>query len=320
MPLQELRCDFDLKRDAKYLRSIRTLTKINNTPAAAFWTFHHLSMPTFGPAGAAKTTAAKNAVSTPIISAQEQVRRFTEKMKELNPDWDGQVEHEANGTKIVTIKFSSFGVTNIVPVSDLKHLKTLKCASSGKKRSKLCDLTPLTALQLTKLDCMFNVVSDLSALKGMPLNYLNISGNNITEITALQGMPLEVLLLDGQNISDLSPLSGCPLKSLFLRHMDIEDLSPLKGIQLRELRVGESKKIRTLEPLIGMPLKVLDLREIALNGTILKKLPLTDLQCTFDPERDTQALRAIKTIERVNDVPIAEFWRRVKSGDVPKPP
>ena len=47
LPLQELCCDFDAKRDAKYLRSIRTLTKINNTAAPSFWTFHHMTAPNF---------------------------------------------------------------------------------------------------------------------------------------------------------------------------------------------------------------------------------------------------------------------------------
>ncbi len=38
MPLKELRCDFDKDRDASILSGIATLEKINDLPAAAFWT------------------------------------------------------------------------------------------------------------------------------------------------------------------------------------------------------------------------------------------------------------------------------------------
>jgi hypothetical protein len=37
MPLQELACDFKPERDAKLLRSIKTLEKINGKPAKVFW-------------------------------------------------------------------------------------------------------------------------------------------------------------------------------------------------------------------------------------------------------------------------------------------
>jgi hypothetical protein len=37
MPLRELVCTFKAERDAKILRSIKTLEHINNRPAADFW-------------------------------------------------------------------------------------------------------------------------------------------------------------------------------------------------------------------------------------------------------------------------------------------
>jgi hypothetical protein len=37
MALTELLCDFKPERDAKLLRSIKTLEKINGKPANAFW-------------------------------------------------------------------------------------------------------------------------------------------------------------------------------------------------------------------------------------------------------------------------------------------
>ena len=38
MPLKELRCNFDKDRDAPVLSGITTLEKINDLPAASFWT------------------------------------------------------------------------------------------------------------------------------------------------------------------------------------------------------------------------------------------------------------------------------------------
>ncbi len=37
MPLKELRCDFKPERDAKILRSIKTLETINGKSAREFW-------------------------------------------------------------------------------------------------------------------------------------------------------------------------------------------------------------------------------------------------------------------------------------------
>jgi hypothetical protein len=37
MPLKEIACDFQRKRDAEILRSLTTLEKINGKPAAEFW-------------------------------------------------------------------------------------------------------------------------------------------------------------------------------------------------------------------------------------------------------------------------------------------
>jgi len=64
------------------------------------------------------------------ISAKEQLRRFVEKMKALNPDWDGQVKHAAKGTKVLMLKFSTVGVTTIAPVSEFKQLQETVLFSS----------------------------------------------------------------------------------------------------------------------------------------------------------------------------------------------
>ena len=41
-------------------------------------------------------------------------------------------------------------------------------------------------------------------------------------------------------------------------------------------------------------------------------MPLKDLDCDFKPERDTELLRSIKTLETINGKPAAEFWKEVE--------
>jgi hypothetical protein len=50
--------------------------------------------------------------------------------------------------------------------------------------------------------------------------------------------------------------------------------------------------------------------------SLLKGMPLKELDCDFRPERDAEILRSIKTLERINGKPAAEFWQRY-SADRP---
>jgi hypothetical protein len=44
--------------------------------------------------------------------------------------------------------------------------------------------------------------------------------------------------------------------------------------------------------------------------TPLKGMPLQALGCDFKPERDTEVLRGIKTLTHINDLPVADFWKK----------
>ena len=50
----------------------------------------------------------------------------------------------------------------------------------------------------------------------------------------------------------------------------------------------------------------------------LKGMPLKRLSCDFKPERDTELLRSIKTLEMINDKPAEEFWKEVEAGNTGK--
>ncbi len=43
----------------------------------------------------------------------------------------------------------------------------------------------------------------------------------------------------------------------------------------------------------------------------LKDMPLKELWCDFKADRDAKVLRAIETLETINDKSAAEFWNEV---------
>ena len=75
------------------------------------------------------------------------------------------------------------------------------------------------------------------------------------------------------------------------------DISPLKGMRLRKIECYRTQ--------------IVDL-------TPLKGMPLIHVCCDFVPERDTKILRSINTLEKINNLPTKEFWKRVEAGEVPQ--
>ena len=51
----------------------------------------------------------------------------------------------------------------------------------------------------------------------------------------------------------------------------------------------------------------------------LKRCP-SRISCDFKPERDTELLRSIKTLETINGKPAAEFWKEVEEKQQAKKP
>jgi len=49
-------------------------------------------------------------------------------------------------------------------------------------------------------------------------------------------------------------------------------------------------------------------------------MPLTELKCDFKPERDADILRCVKTLEKINDKPAAQFWKEVDAKAANKNP
>jgi Leucine-rich repeat (LRR) protein len=369
LPLKYVNCEFKSERDGEILRSIKTLETINDKPAE-----HALGV---------SDAWVKEMSAKP---APQQLQAVMDKLKALNPGFDGKETHafDEAGKAVIELNFCTDKLTNISPVRALTSLHKLRCTgtltANGEPLGQLYSLIALKGLKLTWLDCSCNgQLSSLGPLKGMPLDELHCNQTKASDLSPLKGMKLRVLTCqrpapDSAYVSDLSPLEGMPLELLDLSYQPlVSDLSPLAHTRLREFAVMYSR-VRDLSPLKGLPLehlgilgtqvsdltplqnmqslKSLDLVQTpvkdlsalkglritnmrcswtqikdlsALQGLRLtwldcantqvsdlspiKDMPLKKLWCDFKPERDTEILRSIKTLETINDKPAKEVLK-----------
>jgi serine/threonine protein kinase/Leucine-rich repeat (LRR) protein len=225
------------------------------------------------------------------------------------------------------------GVRNrIGDLSDLSPLSGMPLTSLNCSTSQVADLSPLKGMPLVSLNCGGTNVHDLSPLAGAPLKELIITGTPVASLDAVRGMPLQILRCMGTRITDLSPLEGMQLTELNLVRVPISDLGPLRGMPLVSLNCNNSR-VSDLSPLAGMPLtdlhcqntlvadlsplKEMPLTRLGCNRALvtdlspLAGLPLETLICDFNPERDAEILRSIKTLQTINGVPVADIWREL---------
>lgn len=82
-----------------------------------------------------------------------------------------------------------------------------------------------------------------------------------------------------------------PLTYLEVVATKVTDLRPLTGMKtLRSLYYGDSA-VTDISPLAS--------------------LALQQVFCTFNSERDTAILRAMKSLEFINSVPVDKFWKEI---------
>ena len=263
------------------------------------------------------------------LPVEKQGEAVAKKLQELNPGFDGQVTPKVEGGVITELKFVSDQVSNIAPVSALKDLKILSCRGSAKQdkgawrqtKGVLSDLSPLTGMRLSELDCFSTNVADLSPLKGMPLQKLVCGQTRVSDLSSLRGMPLTLLNLNGTPIADLSPLRDLPLRALICSYSKVQDLSPLRGTRLTSLCLCGTPVV-DLSPLTAMPLKSLHLAQTEVTDlSPLAGMPLEDLTCDSKPGLDTEVLRSIASLAKINYKPVADFWKTggresIKADDV----
>jgi Leucine-rich repeat (LRR) protein len=225
------------------------------------------------------------------LSAEEQVVAVAKKLQELNPGFDGKLMPKIEAGEVTELTFLTDNVADISPVRALLALKALSCRGSGRDQGKLMDLSPLTGMKLEKLDCGNTTVFDLAALKNVP--------------------SLTTLICDNAPISDLSPLKELPLTRLNCSGTTVTDLSPLDGMKLTELLFADTQ-VSDLSPLKGMPLTSLDCSQTMVSDlSAIQRKSLKTIRYDARLWRDFYQLRSIASLEQINNLPAAEYWKTV---------
>jgi hypothetical protein len=270
------------------------------------------------------------------LSAKDQLAEIAEKLTQLNPGFNGEVQETIENGVIVELIIASDNIKDLAPLRALSGLKSLTCFGtySTESTGRLFDLTPLKGLPLTRLIIHDNErITDLSPLEGMPLTFLHCGRTSVSDLSPIKDCPLSVLVCRHTNVTDLSPLSGIKLNELYCDHTGVKDLSSLQGMPLVELHC-ENTSITDLSPLRGSPLKVIDcyrtlvsdlnplrgmteLTSLNVLSTKVEDLsPLKDLPkikllwCDFDEKRDRDILRSLNSLEFINDNPVSVFWQQ----------
>jgi WD40 repeat protein len=195
------------------------------------------------------------------------------------------------------------------PVNDLAPLRGLRLRELDCSASNVADLSPLEGMPLTKLILTSTPVADLNPLAGMGLVHLECHSTRVADLSPLKGVPLTSLDVGTTAVSNLSPLTGMPLTSLNLSSTKVADLSPLKGMKLTKLLVHRTA-ISDLTPLKDMPMMWLTMEGTKVSDlSPLRHMPLRTFSGDFNAERDEPILRSIKTLEKINGKPAAEFWQ-----------
>lgn len=242
------------------------------------------------------------------MPADEQLQAVSQKLRELNPEFDGKIGGQWGGLPDIEngvvrgIGFATDHVSDISPVLALSGLRTLGC--QGIPNGNLSDLRPLRGMQLVTLALQNNKIEDLTPLAGMRLTSLHISsaGKPVKSLAPLKDMPLNALNIYSLEDGDLSPLAGMSLVHFLLGNADIKDISVLKGMPLQSLRFLNCQTPPDSD------------------FSLLKDMPLKELEFDFQPEQDTDLLRSIKTLETINQKPVAEFWKEVEEQQQGKTP
>ena len=297
MPLQKLFLKFTPQLDSQLLRSIPSLETINSQPRAEFCeALEHYQTELKRPLAFEDPqfeTWLQEAASLPIV---QQVSSVIEKLKELNPGFDGQLTPTIENGTVAQLHLDTESITDLSPLRAFNQLKSLNCSIAKEFSQRgLGSVSPLKGLPLVSLNIANTHVSDLAPLQGMPLTRLQCYRTNVAELSPLAGMPLTDLSLIANPVSDLTPLKGMPLTGLSILSTPVTDLTPLRGLPLAYLECSNTN-VKDLTP--------------------LKDLPLVWLSCDLTGQRDVQLIRSIKTLATINGTPASEFWRQAQNPRV----
>ncbi|MDB5336111.1 MAG: pknB 22 [Planctomycetaceae bacterium] len=195
-------------------------------------------------------------------------------------------------------------------ISDLTPLKGMPLEYLTCDFSPVADLTPLKGLPLQHLGLNSTKVSDLGPLKGLKLNSLHVNLTEVADLAPLKGMPLRNLSCDETLVSDLTPLAGMELNTVALLNAPVSDITPLKGMPISRLNLSGSK-VSDLAPIKGMPLIFFYCQNTGVTeSSPLEGMQLKHLWWDFKQPDDLRIARAMKSLELINNIPVAEFFQK----------
>ncbi|MEM7474860.1 MAG: protein kinase [Planctomycetota bacterium] len=228
---------------------------------------------------------------------EQKCRVVEEKLRELNPAFDGELSRRIGASGILELKLDTTYTTDISPLSALDSDHELNLSEPGyttPRRSWFEDLTPLEGKQYDVVSLTGTCVRDLTPLRGMPLKNLYVRETEIRSFNGMEDAPLRGI--DArfcQRLTDLAALSGkSSLVSLELFGAAVQDLGPLAMTSIGKLDLTECSNVADLTPLRNLPLQ-----EINLYATSVT---------TLEPLRK---LRLKKAISLPETVPLIERYK-----------
>jgi serine/threonine protein kinase len=276
------------------------------------------------------------------LPPKERAEAVAQELKQRNPGFDGRWAEPPliQDGEVTRLLIASDRVRDLTPLQALPGLRTLYVldpADTHQPRGALEDLRPLKGLPLAELRLYNLQVADLSPLRDLPsLRLLDLRHVKAIDMTQLQGLPLTELEITGgvtdlsplagmkelrslqildTAITDLKPLRGLPLERLSLHATRVEDLSPLRGMPLKDLNLHRTL-VKDLSPLKGVKLELFNYMETPIQDiSVLKDMPLREVMCDFQRERDEAVLRALPTLNIINRKPAAQFWKELAAPD-----
>jgi len=149
---------------------------------------------------------------------------------------------------------------------------------------------------VAKLRLSSNDLVDISPLRALDTSselelrpHLPTTKGALESLAALSEMKLKLLAFQNNKVRDLTPIKNMLLGHLYISNNPIDELTPLQSL--------------------SATLVNLDAKNIAaLNFSLIKDLSLKYVTLDFVAERDSALLKSLKTLEKINSTPAAEFW------------
>jgi len=164
------------------------------------------------------------------LPAEQQLPEVIAKLKERNPDFDGQWTPTIEAGVVTELEILTDHVTDLSPLRALSGLLKLNCSGTSGK-GPLADLAPLKGLKLTSLTCSSTQVEDLGPLREMKLTSLRCPYTKVSNLAPLKNMPLTTLICHDTQVTDLTPLKALPLRILWCDFKPERDAGLLRSLK-----------------------------------------------------------------------------------------